>query len=128
MKVATTILLCGLLAGCGCATAYQDKGPPNKITNMDMGTFSQKVHFIELMEFVRDNAHKAPPVNAKSKVERLIFEAGLTQRCENKRCWLEIRGYRITTDTEFINIQMSQGQVVKIDIHEPERAAKVIYG
>lgn len=126
MKIVAMALVSVFLSGC--SISYSRTHVPPAPTQMDMGRFSQKVHFIELMEFVRDNHHAAPTPQIKEKVLRLVFEAGLTQQCANRKCWLAYGDLKITTEELFINIEYRDKYVIKIDINEPDRAAKVIYG
>lgn len=112
----------------GCSVSYSRNYTPPAPTQMDMGKFSQKVHFIELIELVRDNGHKAPTPELKKKAERLLFEAGLNKKCANNICWLTYQDLKITTDEMFINIEYRDKSMIKIDINEPQKAAKVIYG
>jgi len=126
MKIVATTLAAVFLSAC--SASYSRTTLPPAPVQMDMRTFSQKVHFIELMEFVHDNHHVAPTADLKKKVDRLMFEAGLSQQCANRSCWLAYRNLKIRTDEDFIIIEFTDKSVTKIDINEPERAAKVIYG
>lgn len=126
MKIVATTLAAVFLSAC--SASYSRTTIPPAPVQMDMGTFSQKVHFIELMEFVRDNHHVAPTADLKKKVDRLMFEAGLSQQCANRSCWLAYGEVKITTDEMFIIMEYRDKSVIKIDINEPDRAAKVIYG
>lgn len=112
----------------GCSVSYSRSSIPPAPTQMDMAKFSQKKHFVELMEFVRANHHAAPTPEIKAKVYRLMFEAGLVQQCANRKCWLAYGDLKITTEELFINIEYRDKSMIKIDINEPDRAAKVIYG
>lgn len=128
MKFLTAILVSIALSGCVPFSKPTEYRIPPKPDVTDMGTFSQKVHFIELMEVVRDNWHQAPTPELKVQVARLMQEAGLRQECANKRCWLQYQQIKITTNDDFIIIEPDSKNVVKIDINEPHIAAKMIYG
>lgn len=125
--LAIALVSVGVLVS-ACSVKYTEYRTPPKPEVTDMVTLTRKAHFVELMEVVRDNWHQAPSPELKEKVNRLMFEAGLTQECANRRCWLSYRSLRITTDEDFITIEFRDKSVTKIDVNEPDRAAKVIYG
>ena len=125
MKALAAILLGIALSACSSKSEYRVAPRPVAV---DMETFKKRDNFVQLMEIVRDNWHQAPSPELKEKVNRLMFEAGLTQGCANRRCWLSYRSLRITTDEDFITIEFRDKSVTKIDVNEPDRAAKVIYG
>ncbi len=122
MMIMTAVVLSG------CSASYTTYRAQPVVVREDIGQLSRKAHFVELMEFVRENHHLAPTPEMKKTVERLMFEAALVQQCANKKCWLAYGELRITTDDMFINIESKDKSVIKIDINEPDRAAKVIYG
>jgi hypothetical protein len=103
-----------LIGGCATRITYSNSPPTD-----DIGVLSRRVHFVKLMETVRDNWHQAPSPELKQKVERLMHEAQLRQECANRKCWLQYKNYRIT--------EASPKLFFKIDIREPEVAAKLIY-
>jgi hypothetical protein len=111
-----------LIGGCATRITYSNSPPTD-----DIGVLSRRVHFVKLMETVRDNWHQAPSPELKQKVERLMHEAQLRQECANRKCWLQYKNYRITAGAEFIEIEASPKLFFKIDIREPEVAAKLIY-
>lgn len=126
MKIMTIFLASMLLSGC--SVSYSHKKVETAKVHEDIGTFSKKVHFIELMELLRDNWHQAPTPELKNKVNNLMLHAGLEQKCSNRTCWLAYQDLKITTQENFIVIEYTNKSVIKIDIDNPDRAAKVIYG
>lgn len=133
MKIASIALISVLLSGCSMSVSvWHTRTEPAQADidqfSADIGQFSRKVHFIELMELIRDNWHKAPTPDQKKKAERLMYEANLVQQCANKRCWLSYGKFRITTEEDWIVIEVKNNSITKIDINEPDRAAKIIYG
>ena len=124
MKIAAIALISVLLSGCSMSVSHKRTEP----AQADIGQFSRKVHFIELMELVHENWHKGASNELKQKVERLMFEAGLVQQCANKKCWLAYGTLRITTEEDWIVIEYPDKSILKIDSREPDKAAKVIYG
>jgi hypothetical protein len=126
MKALATILLGIALSACS-VSKYEYRVPPRPVQS-DMESFKRKTAFIELMEIVRDNSHIAPTKELKEKVNRLTIEAGLTQQCANRHCWLSYRELKISMEEDFIAIEFKDKTVTKVDVNEPDRAAKVIYG
>jgi len=124
MKIAAIALASVLLSGCSMSVWHTRTQP----AQVDIGQFSRKVHFIELMELVHENWHKGASNELKEKAQRLMFEAGLVQQCANKKCWLAYGNLRITTEEDWIVIEYPDKSILKIDAREPDKAAKVIYG
>lgn len=125
MKALAAILLGIALSACSSKSEYRVAPRPVAV---DMETFKKRDNFVQLMEIVRDNWHKAPSQEIKARVSQLTIEAGLTQQCANRRCWLAYREFKISMEEDFIVIEFKDKSVTKIDVAEPERAAKVIYG
>jgi hypothetical protein len=112
----------------GCSVSYAHYKKPDTPVAVDMIVFNKKAAFVELMEVVSENWHKAPTPELKTRVEGLIFAAGLVKKCANRVCWLEHMGVKIRTDSDNIIIEYSRGSIVKVSIAEPDRAANLIYG
>jgi hypothetical protein len=122
MKIALTLVAALFLSACSVSVAHKSVVPVRSIES------TQRVHFVQLMEIVRDNYHKAPTPELKEQVIRLVRDSGLEQKCQNKRCWLQYKDLRITTEEEYIVIEISATSYIRVDIRDPRIAAKVIYG